>query len=116
SHLSKGARPGQTIFVTTPEAASIASVTLVALSSVTHSRNMNQRFNRLTFTQGVGGLNVTLPADANACPPGPYMIFILNSSGVPSVAQFINVNSSNPLPPSAPSSLAATATSTSSVA
>jgi galactose oxidase-like protein/glyoxal oxidase-like protein/fibronectin type III domain protein len=114
SHLSKGVRPGETIFVTTPEAASITSVTLAGLSSVTHSRNMNQRFNRLTFTQGLGGLNVTLPADANACPPGPYMIFILNSSGVPSVAKFINVNSSNPLPPSAPGNLVATATSTSS--
>jgi chitodextrinase len=115
SHLSKSVRPGQTIFVTTPDAANISKVTLVALSSVTHARNMNQRFNSLTFTQGMGGLNVTLPSSSNACPPGTYMLFILNSNGVPSVAQFINVNSSNSLPPGAPSSLVATATSTSSV-
>ena len=113
SHLSKSVRPGQTIFVTTPDAANISDVTLVALSSVTHARNMSQRFNRLSFTQGMGGLNVTLPSSANACPPGPYMLFILNSNGVPSVAQFINVNSSNALPPGAPSNLVATATSTS---
>ena len=113
THLSKGVRPGQTIFVTTPDAASISDVTLVALSSVTHARNMNQRFNRLSFTQGMGGLNVTLPSSANACPPGTYMLFVLNSNGVPSVAQFINVNSSNALPPGAPSNLVATATSTS---
>ena len=115
SHLSKGIRPGQTIFVTTPDAANISDVTLVALSSVTHARNMNQRFNRLSFTQGMGGLNVTLPSSANACPPGTYMLFILNSNGVPAVAQFINVNSSNALPPGAPSNLVATATSASSV-
>ena len=113
SHLSKSARPGQTIFVTTPDAANISDVTLVALSSTTHARNMNQRFNRLSFTQGMGGLNVTLPSSANACPPGTYMLFILNSNGVPAVAQFINVNSSNALPPGAPSNLVATATSTS---
>ena len=115
SHISKGVRPNQTIFVTTPEATSIAKVTLVGLSSVTHARNMTQRFNNLTFTQGSGGLNVTMPADGNACPPGFYMLFILNSSGVPSLAHFINVRSSNALPPSAPLSFGATATSTSSV-
>jgi hypothetical protein len=115
SHLSKSVRPGQTIFVTTPDAANISDVTLVALSSVTHTRNMNQRFNRLSFTQGMGGLNVTLPSSANACPPGTYLLFILNSNGVPAVAQFINVNSSNALPPGSPSNLVATATSTSSV-
>ena len=115
SHLSKGTRPGSTIFVTTPDAANISDVTLVALSSVTHTRNMNQRFNRLSFTQGMGGLNVTLPSSSNSIPPGYYMLFILNSNGVPAVAQFINVNSSNALPPGSPSNLVATATSTSSV-
>jgi galactose oxidase-like protein/glyoxal oxidase-like protein/fibronectin type III domain protein len=115
SHLSNGVRPGQSIFVTTPDAASISDVTLIALSSVTHARNMSQRFNRLSFTQAMGGVNVALPSSANACPPGYYMLFILNSSGVPSVAKIISVNSSNALPPGAPSNLVATASSTSSV-
>lgn len=114
SHLSKGTRPGSTIFVTTPDAANISDVTLIALGSVTHTRNMNQRFNRLSFTQGMGGLNVTLPSSSNSVPPGYYMLFVLNN-GVPSVAAIINVNSSNALPPGAPSNLVATASSTSSV-
>lgn len=112
SHLSKGVRPGQTIFVTTPDAASISKVTLVALSSNTHSRNMSQRFNNLSFTPRMGGLDVTMPPnEANAwhCPPGPYMLFILNSNGVPSVAQFINVKSSH-AEPGAPSALDGEAT------
>lgn len=116
SHISKAVRPGDTFFVTTPDAVNITNVTLVGLSSVTHSRNMNQRFNRLTFTQGAGGLNVTMPANANACSPGYYMLFILNNNGVPSLAKFINIQGSNPQPPSAPANLVATATSTSSVA
>ena len=115
SHLSKAVRPGDQIFVTTPEASSISDVTLIALSSVTHTANMSQRFNRLTFTQGMGGLNVTMPANSNLCPPGYYMLFVLNSNGVPSVARIINVNSANAAPPGAPSNLVATATSTSSV-
>ena len=115
SHLSKAVRPGQQIFVTTPEASSITDVTLIPLSSVTHSRNMNQRFNRLSFTQGMGGLTVTMPANSNVCPPGYYMLFLLNSNGVPSVARIINVNSANASPPTAPDNLVATATSTSSV-
>ena len=115
SHLSKGVRPGDQIFVTTPEASSISDVTLIALSSVTHTANMSQRFNRLTFTQGMGGLNVTMPANSNLCPPGYYMLFVLNSNGVPSVARIINVNSANAVPPGAPGNLVATATSTSSV-
>jgi chitodextrinase len=75
---------------------------------------MNQRFNRLSFTQGMGGLNVTLPSSSNSVPPGYYMLFVLNN-GVPSVAAILNVNSSNALPPGAPSNLVATASSTSSV-
>ncbi|HEY9286013.1 MAG TPA: galactose oxidase-like domain-containing protein [Pyrinomonadaceae bacterium] len=101
-YLFRGARPtitsapasagyGQTFFVQTPDAASVAKVTLVRLSSVTHSFNQNQRFNRLNFTLGAGGLNVTAPADGNVCPPGHYMLFILNGNGVPSVAKIIKI-------------------------
>ena len=62
-YLFQGARPvvtsvpstisyGQSFFVTTPDAASIAAVTLIRLSSVTHSFNMNQRFLRLHVFAG----------------------------------------------------------------
>jgi hypothetical protein len=115
-YLFRGARPtitsapvsagyGQTFFVQTPNATSIAQVTLVRLSSVTHAFNENQRFNRLNFTQAAGGLNVTAPANGNVCPPGHYMMFILNGSGVPSVASIINIGQAAP-----PSSLVATVT------
>jgi hypothetical protein len=54
---------------------------------------MNQRINRLSFSQVAGGLNVVAPSNANLTPPGHYMLFILNSNGVPSVARIIQVTS-----------------------
>jgi hypothetical protein len=73
-------------------AALISKATLVRLSSVTHSFNQNQRFNNLSFTVSGGNLSVTIPSNPNACPPGHYMLFIINSSGVPSVASIIKVS------------------------
>jgi len=68
-------------------------VTLVALSSVTHSFNMGQRFNELQFERDADGqrLHVWAPAGGSDCPPGPYMLFILNDAGVPSVARIVRI-------------------------
>ncbi len=82
---------GETFFVETPDSADITQVTWVRPSAVTHTKNMNQRINKLSFTPVSGGLNVTAPSNANVCPLGDYMLFILNGTGVPSVAQFIQV-------------------------
>jgi hypothetical protein len=100
-YLSNGARPtitsapsrvsyGQQFFVGTPDAASIAKVTLVGLGSVSHTLNMNQRFRRLSFSQATDGLNVTI-TNRRLSPPSHYMLFILNSNGVPSVAKIIRL-------------------------
>jgi hypothetical protein len=62
------------------------------LSSTTHSFNQNQRFNNLAFTPFLGGLSVTMPAHGNLCPPGHYMLFVINSAGVPSEAKIIRVS------------------------
>ena len=102
-YLFRGARPaiaaapasvayGQTFFVETPNAASITQVTWVGLSSVTHAFNMNQRINVLSFSQAAGGLNVVAPSSPTLAPIGHYMLFILNSDGVPSVAKIIRLN------------------------
>jgi hypothetical protein len=105
---------GQTFFVGTPDAPSISKVTLIALSSVTHGFNMGQRISRPSFSQATGGLNVTAPSNPNTTLLGYYMLFILNSNGVPSVAKIIAIYSTTPPPtppppPEAPSNLTATA-------
>jgi hypothetical protein len=82
---------GYQFTVSTPDAASISKVALVKLGAVTHSNNMDQRYVPLSFTAGNGTLTVTAPANVNIAPPGYYMLFIVNSAGVPSVAPILNV-------------------------
>jgi hypothetical protein len=101
-YLFKGARPtitsspgtlayGSNFFVGTPDGASIASVSLIRNGAVTHSFNTDQQFVPLSFTQATGGLTVTAPPDANTAPPGYYMLYVVNSNGVPSIAPFVRL-------------------------
>jgi Galactose oxidase-like, Early set domain len=75
----------------TPNVSGIAMVSLVLLGSVTHSFNFDQRFLELAFQPINGGLNVQAPANANVAPPGYYMLFIVDTNGVPSVAAIVRL-------------------------
>jgi hypothetical protein len=101
-YLFKGPRPtitstpatiayGTAFPLATPNASGIALVSLVRLGSVTHAFNFDQRFVELTFQPSNGGLNVQAPANANVTPPGYYMLFIVDTNGVPSVAAIVRV-------------------------
>jgi hypothetical protein len=101
-YLFHGARPhlltapvsinfGANFTVQTPDASDIAQVTWVRLGVVTHAFNMNQRINRLAFTKGESVLNVTAPSNRNLTPPGHYMLFLINSRGVPSIARIVQI-------------------------
>jgi hypothetical protein len=60
---------------------------------------MDQRMVGMSFTAGSGSLTVTAPANGNIAPPGYYMLFLLNTAGVPSVSTFVQISSSsNPAP------------------
>jgi len=107
-YLFKGARPaitsapasvvyGQTALIGTAD--TIARATWIRLSSVTHAYNQEQRFLNLGFTAASGGVNVTFPSSSNLSPPGYYMLFLLNSAGVPSVAKIMQLGGSNAPPP-----------------
>ena len=87
---------GASFQVQTPNAADIASVVLVRPGTPTHAFDMDQRLVGLSFTAGSGLLNVTAPPNGNIAPPGYYMLFVLNSAGVPSVARFVKVSASVP--------------------
>jgi len=99
-YLFKGPRPvitgspatasyNQPIAISTPNAASIAKVSLVAVGNTTHGFNMNQRFVPLVFSNVSGTVTATTPANANLAPPGWYMLFLVDTNGVPSEAAFI---------------------------
>ena len=101
-YLFKGARPiitkapakvalGEAFVVETPAPNEVNRVTWVRLGSVNNSFNQNQRINFLAFTRGSKQLTVTAPANANVCPPGHYMLFLLNHRKVPSIASIIQI-------------------------
>ena len=102
-YLFKGPRPTITaapsevalntnFFITTPDAASISKVTMIRLGSVTHAFNQNQRFTELIFRPQANGLEVQFPGGANLTPSGHYMLFLVNSNGVPSVASIVKIS------------------------
>jgi len=91
---------GETFEIGTPQPDQIQTVSLVRLSSVTHSFNAGQRINFLASQVALANLSVTAPANANVCPPGHYLLFILNDQGVPSVAEIVQVSApANAAPP-----------------
>jgi len=80
--------------------AAIQRVTMVKTSSITHSVNMDQRFVELAFTDSSGTLFVQPPANPNDLPPGYYLLFAINSQGVPSVAKIVRMSILGSGPPS----------------
>ena len=83
---------GQSFAIGTPNAAGIAKVTFIRLSSVTHATNMNQRLNYLPITtRDASSVTVTAPLRATLAPPGHYMMFVLDENGVPSVAKIVQI-------------------------
>ena len=86
---------GNPFTVQTPDAASIASVVLIRNGTVTHAFGMDQRMVGMSFTAGSGTLTVTAPSNGNIAPPGYYMLFILNTAGVPSLASSVLVTSTS---------------------
>jgi len=92
-------RYGATFHVGTSDAADIRSVVLVRPGASTHSIDMDQRLVELAHTAGAGELTVTSPPNGNIAPPGYYMLFILNSSGVPPVARFVQLSATIPNQP-----------------
>ena len=101
-YLFKGARPSITsapnlisynssFSVGTASATTIAKVSLIPLGSVTHHFNANQRIVTLPFGVAGSTLSVQAPANANLAPPGYYMLFIVDSNGVPSIASVVRL-------------------------
>jgi hypothetical protein len=78
--------------LSTTQASALTSAVLVRPAAVTHSSDSNQRLVELGMTTTSGGINVSVPQNPNLTPPGWYMLFVLDSSGVPSVASWVHVS------------------------
>ena len=83
---------GQSFTVESPDAGSVTRGTLIRLSSVTHAFNQSQLIYPLTFSATASTtLSAVGPANANLAPPGPYLLFLVNTNGVPSKAKIVTV-------------------------
>jgi hypothetical protein len=87
---------GQTFFVGVGNvnASDIKEVVLIRLPSVTHTYNQDQRRVVLSAPQSMGDqIALNAPANGNACPPGPYMMFLISNNlrNTPSVAKIVRV-------------------------
>jgi len=101
-YLFKGTRPtissapttvgyGTQFVVGTPDATAIGSVALIRLGAVTHQMDRSQNYLPLSFTKVANGLTVQMPANKNLATPGDYMLFVVNDTGIPSVAAMVRV-------------------------
>ena len=59
--------------------------------SVTHQMDANMRLVDLPIVVGNGIATVTVPGNRNLLPPGPYMLTVTDSDGVPSIASWITI-------------------------
>ena len=76
-----------------------ARATLVAPGAVTHAVDMSQRFQELeVVAAGAGGLTLKAPPNGDVAPPGRYMLFVLDASGTPSVARWVQLDAGEPPP------------------
>ena len=84
---------GAGIDVDTPDAVDIASVVLLSPISTTHQTDAQQRYIKLPIVTRTANRIVTrAPANGNIAPPGFYMLFLVNTGGVPSTAHFIQID------------------------
>ncbi|MEV6342897.1 galactose oxidase early set domain-containing protein [Actinoplanes sp. NPDC051851] len=100
-YLFKGARPqitglsgtnwaygtSPTITVDKP----ILKAELIRPAAVTHSSDPNQRFIDLPMTVNGNTVGLNLTSNPNLAPPGWYMLFVVGTDGVPSVAKWVKI-------------------------
>jgi hypothetical protein len=70
---------------------SVMRLVLVRMGPNSHGANHEQRHLELSFTADGSQLAVVMPSNPNEAPPGFYMMFGLNTTGVPSVAVQVRV-------------------------
>lgn len=69
----------------------LSKVVIMRPGSATHSLDANQRLLQLASTSVTGGLQATMPTNANLAPPGWYLLFVNDSRGRPSVGRWIHL-------------------------
>ena len=83
---------GGNFTINTPNPADVSEIVLLRSGAVTHGYNMSQRGLELVISGiGAGTLDIEEPPHSNLAPPGWYLLFILNSSRVPSLGRWVRL-------------------------
>ncbi|MBJ7329514.1 MAG: DUF1929 domain-containing protein [Solirubrobacteraceae bacterium] len=88
----KSASWGERVTLRTPQAASIRKASLVRMSATTHQYDFSGAFTQLDVSASGDGVSMTIPANGNEVPAGSYMIFLVDSAGVPSKAATVRID------------------------
>lgn len=82
---------GQTITFDSTNPDSIKTARIIPPSSTTHVTNIEQRSISAIVTKQNNKINIKIPDDQNLLPKGWYMLFVVNSDGLPSKAKIIEI-------------------------
>ena len=87
-------KAGDSFSIATSNPSQIRSASIVRLASTTHQLNAGQAYVPLSTSVSPNGgrVQMTAPTGAQA-PPGYYMVFLIDSNGVPSVAPIVRLRS-----------------------
>jgi hypothetical protein len=88
---SQKAIRGQELTFTTPDGSNIKTARLIPPSSSTHVTNLEQRSVEAIVKVSDGNVTIKLPNNKNIMPNGWYMLFVVNSDGVPGRAKMIEI-------------------------
>ena len=91
AYAPASAAPGGAFTVDLGAGSAAAELVLIRAGSVTHSVNFDQRRIRLPFQPSGSTLNTRLPSNPAVIPPGFYLLFALDTAGVPSIGRMLQV-------------------------
>jgi hypothetical protein len=102
-YLFKGPRPtiappppewnyGQTVTLNSPQAGNIRWISLIKNGVTTHSFDSGQRLVDVEILSQAGEtIQARVTPNPNLAPPGWYMLFLTDTNGVPSIAQWVHL-------------------------
>jgi len=82
---------GEMFNVSLNHSLNIAKAHLIKIGSVTHSENQDQRLVPLDFSQQALRLSLSMPDSRNVAPPGHYLLYVVDTSGVPSIGAMLKL-------------------------
>ena len=62
---------------------------LIRESAATHAFDMSQRLIGLNFAVNGTTMGIAAPPNSTIAPAGPYLLFVVDKNGVPSIGQMV---------------------------